>query len=155
MITTYVIWRIFHSPIGMSFRALRDSETYATSRGVDPFRFKMLLFALSAFFTGLAGGFLVHYNGSQSPTILNFSLTINLLAMIVLGGWGTFWGPILGTALLTALPEILRGPLDNWRNMAMGLSLALIAVFAPEGLFPMLSRGFKKLFGRKDKAKAS
>ena len=63
MITTYVIWRIFHSPIGMSFRALRDSETYATSRGVDPFRFKMLLFALSAFFTGLAGGFLVHYKG--------------------------------------------------------------------------------------------
>jgi len=154
-ITTYVIWRIFHSPIGMSFRALRDSETYATSRGVDPFRFKLLLFALSAFFTGLAGGFLVHYNGAQSPAILNFNLTINLLAMIVLGGWGTFWGPILGTALLTALPEILRGPLDNWRNMAMGLSLALIAVFAPEGLFPMLSRGFKKLFGRKDKAKAS
>ena len=121
LITTYVIWRIFHSPIGMSFRALRDSETYATSRGVDPFRFKMLLFALSAFFTGLAGGFLVHYNGSQAPTILNFSLTINLLAMIVLGGWGTFWGPILGTALLTALPEILRGPLDNWRNDGHGL----------------------------------
>ena len=153
-ITTYVIWRIFHSPIGMSFRALRDSETYATSRGVDPYRFKMLLFALSAFFTGLAGGFLVHYNGSQAPTILNFSLTINLLAMIVLGGWGTFWGPILGTALLTALPEILRGPLDNWRTMAMGLSLALIAVFAPEGLFPLLSRWTKKLFGRKDKAQA-
>jgi branched-chain amino acid transport system permease protein len=154
LITTYVIWRIFHSPIGMSFRALRDSETYATSRGVDPFRFKMLLFVLSAFFTGLAGGFLVHYNGSQAPTILNFSLTINLLAMIVLGGWGTFWGPILGTALLTALPEILRGPLDNWRTMAMGLSLALIAVFAPEGLFPLLSRWTKKIFGRKDKAQA-
>ena len=155
LITTYVIWRIFYSPIGMSFRALRDSETYATSRGVDPYRFKLLLFALSAFFTGLAGGFLLHYNGSQAPTILNFPLTINLLAMIVLGGWGTFWGPILGTALLTALPEILRGPLENWRNMGMGLSLALIAVFAPEGLFPILSRGFKKFFGRKDKAKAS
>ena len=72
-IATYVIWRIFHSPIGMSFRALRDSETYATSRGVDPFRFKLLLFALSAFFTGLAGGFLVHYNGAQAPSILNFT----------------------------------------------------------------------------------
>ena len=154
LIATYVIWRIFHSPIGMSFRALRDSETYATSRGVNPFRFKLLLFALSAFFTGLAGGYMIHYGGSQSPTLLSFSLTINLLAMIVLGGWGTFWGPILGTALLTALPEILRGPLDNWRNMGMGLSLALIAVFAPEGLFPMLSRGMKKLFGRKDKAQA-
>jgi branched-chain amino acid transport system permease protein len=148
LITSYVIWRVFYSPIGMSFRALRDSETYATSRGVDPFRFKLLLFALSAFFTGLAGGFLVHYNGSQAPTILTFPLTINLLAMIVLGGWGTFWGPILGTALLTALPEILRGPLENWRNMAMGASLALIAVFAPEGLFPMLQNVYRRLFHR-------
>ncbi|MDW8352258.1 MAG: branched-chain amino acid ABC transporter permease [Anaerolineae bacterium] len=142
-VTTYLIWRIFHSPIGMSFRALRDSETYATSRGVDPFRFKLLLFAISAFFTGLAGGFLVHYNGAQSPAILNFSLTITLLAMVVLGGWGTFWGPILGTAMLTALPELLRGA-DNYRNMAIGASLALIAIFAPEGLFPLISQKVKK-----------
>jgi len=150
-IATYVIWRVFHSPIGMSFRALRDSETYATSRGVDPFRFKLLLFALSAFFTGLAGGFLIHYNGAQSPAILSFSLTITLLAMVVLGGWGTFWGPILGTALLTALPELLRGA-DNYRNMAIGASLALIAIFAPEGLFPLISNGVKKLFRRKKDA---
>jgi len=152
-VATYVIWRVFHSPIGMSFRALRDSETYATSRGVDPFRFKLLLFVFSAFFTGLVGGFMIYYNGALAPTTLNFNLTITLLAMIVLGGWGTFWGPILGTALLTALPELLRG-VDIYRNMAMGLSLALIAVFAPEGLFPMLSRGFKKLLGRKDKPQA-
>ena len=45
--------------------------------------------------------------------------------------------------------------MDNWRTMAMGLALALIAVFAPEGLFPLLSRGFKKLFGRRDKVKTS
>lgn len=143
-IATYVIWRVFHSPIGMSFRALRDSETYATSRGIDPFRFKLLLFALSAFFTGLAGGFLLSYNGAQSPAILTFDLTITLLAMIVVGGWGTFWGPILGTALLTALPEVLRDA-DIYRNIAMGLALALIAVFAPDGLFPLLSGWYSKL----------
>jgi branched-chain amino acid transport system permease protein len=144
IIATYVIWRIFHSPVGMSFRALRDSETYAISRGVDPFRFKLLLFGLSAFFTGLAGGYLVHYNGAQSPAILNFSLTINLLAMVVLGGWGTFWGPILGTALLTVLPEVLRA-VDVYRNLTMGLTLALIAVFAPQGLFPLIADGVRKL----------
>ena len=144
-ITTYVIWRIFHSPMGMSFRALRDSETYATSRGVDPFRFKLMLFASSAFFTGLAGGSLIHYNGAQSPAILTFDLTITLLAMIVLGGWGTFWGPILGTALLTALPEILRD-VDIYRNLAMGVALALIAVLAPEGLFPLITNWYKKRF---------
>ena len=143
-IATYVIWRIFHSPIGMSFRALRDSETYAISRGVDPFRFKLLLFALSAFFTGLAGGYLIHYNGAQSPAILNFGLMINLLAAIVLGGWGTFWGPIVGTALITVLPEVLRA-VDIYRNLAIGLTLGLIAVFAPRGLGPLVADGIKKL----------
>lgn len=147
-VATYVIWRVFHSPIGMSFRALRDSETYATSRGIDPFRFKLLLFALSAFFTGLAGGFLIHYNGAQSPATLTFDLTIFLLAMIVLGGWGTFWGPILGTALLTALPEVLRD-VDIYRNLFLGLALALIAIFAPDGLFPLLSGWYSKLVHRK------
>ncbi|MBC8252558.1 MAG: branched-chain amino acid ABC transporter permease [Ardenticatenia bacterium] len=138
-ITSYVIWRIFHSPIGMSFRAMRDSETYAISRGVDPFRFKLLLFALSAFFTGLAGGYLVHYNGAQSPAILNFGILINLLAMIVLGGWGTFWGPIMGTAVLTALPEVMRA-VDLYRNLSMGLVLVLVAMFAPEGLGPLIAK---------------
>jgi branched-chain amino acid transport system permease protein len=143
-IASYVIWRIFHSPIGMSFRALRDSETYAISRGVDPFRFQLLLFALSAFFTGLAGGFYVHYNGNQSPAILGFSVTITLLAGIVLGGWGTFWGPILGTGIMTVLPELMR-EVDNYRNMSIGVILALLAIFATRGLGPLIGDGVRKL----------
>jgi branched-chain amino acid transport system permease protein len=144
-ITTYAIWRILHSPIGIAFRALRDSETYAISRGVDPFRFKLFLFTFSAFFTGLAGGFLTHYQGSISTGIFNFGILIDLLAMIVLGGWGTFWGPIVGTGVLTALPEVLRGA-DNYRNLSVGLALALIAILAPQGLGPLVANGVKKLF---------
>jgi branched-chain amino acid transport system permease protein len=144
VIATYVIWRIFHSPIGVSFRALRDSETYAISRGVDPFRFKMLLFGISAFFTGLAGGFYVHYNGNQSPATISFSVLINLLAGIVLGGWGTFWGPIIGTAIMTVLPELLR-EVDIYRNMSTGVILALLAIFATRGLGPIIADGVRKL----------
>ncbi len=143
-ITTYSIWRILYSPIGLAFRALRDSETYAVSRGVDPFRFKLLLFAFSAFFTGLAGGFMTHYQGHIAPSVLNFGTLINLLAMIVLGGWGSFWGPIIGTAVLTGLPELLRA-VEAYRNFTLGLILALIVVFAPEGLGPLIAKGFKKL----------
>lgn len=147
-LTTYAIWRILHSPIGMAFRALRDSETYAISRGVDPFRFKLLLFAFSAFFTGLAGGFLTHYQGSISTSLFSFGILINLLAMIVLGGWGRFWGPIVGTAVLTILPEVLRAA-ENYRNLSLGVALALIAVLAPQGLGPLIADGVKKLFSKK------
>jgi branched-chain amino acid transport system permease protein len=148
-ITTYAIWRILHSPIGIAFRALRDSETYAISRGIDSFRFKIFLFAFSAFFTGLAGGFLTHYQGIISPTIFNFGLMIDLLAMMVLGGLGTFWGPIVGTAVLTVLPEVLRAA-EIYRNLTIGLSLALIAVFAPQGLGPLIANWVKKLFRKNE-----
>ena len=143
VITMFTIWRIFNSPIGMAFRALRDSETYAISRGVSPFRFKLFVFGFSAFFTGLAGGFLTHYQGAISPTIFNFSITINLLAMMVLGGLGSFWGPILGTAVLVILPEALRAA-ENYRNLALGVSMALIAVLAPQGLGPLTADWVKK-----------
>jgi branched-chain amino acid transport system permease protein len=147
-IATYAIWRILHSPIGIAFRALRDSETYAISRGVDPFRFKLFLFAFSAFFTGLAGGFLTHYQGSISTSIFNFGILIDLLAMIVLGGWGTFWGPIVGTGVLTVLPEVLRAA-ENYRNLSIGVALALIAILAPQGLGPLIADGVKKVFAKK------
>jgi branched-chain amino acid transport system permease protein len=138
-ITTLAVWAILHSPIGVAFRALRDSEVYAVSRGVDPFRFKLLLFAFSAFFTGLAGGFMVHYQATASQSVLSFGFVINLLAMIVIGGWGSFWGPIVGTALMIVLSELLRG-VDDYRNFMIGLIMALIVIFAPQGLVPLVSK---------------
>ncbi len=134
--TSWAVWRLLHSPVGAAFRALRDSETYAVSRGIDPFRYKLFLFAFSAFFTGLAGGLMTHYNGSVSPTQLGFGLMIQLLAMIVLGGWGTFWGPIVGAALLTFLWDWLYG-LEEYRTLALGGVLAAVAVLAPRGLVPL------------------
>lgn len=143
-VCTFAVWRILYSPIGMSFRALRDSETYAISRGVDPYRFKLFLFAFSAFFTGLAGAYLTFYDGAISPAVLDFGKLIILLAMIALGGWGSFWGPILGTVLLTVLPELLR-TLEGYRNLSMGLALALIAMFAPQGLFALIFQAIRNL----------
>lgn len=143
-VCTFAVWRILYSPIGMSFRALRDSETYAISRGVDPYRFKLFLFAFSAFFTGLAGAYLTFYDGAISPAVLDFGKLIILLAMIALGGWGSFWGPILGTVLLTVLPELLR-TLEGYRNLSMGLALALIAMFAPQGLFSLIFQAIRGL----------
>ena len=114
---------------------------------MDPVRFKLFLFAFSAFFTGLAGGFMTHYHGAASPSLLAFGVMINLLAMIVLGGWGTFWGPIVGTALLTALPEVLRAA-EAYRNLTLGIVLALVAVLAPRGLVPLVSQAVRKLVRR-------
>jgi branched-chain amino acid transport system permease protein len=146
-IATYWIWRVFHSPLGMAFTALRDSEAYAVSRGVNQFRARLFLFAFSAFITGLAAGLMTHYQGSISPSILSFGVLINLLAMIVIGGWGTFWGPIFGTAFIILLEEkwLREGSLQEYRKLVLGLMLALIAVLAPRGLFPLITHGIRRL----------
>jgi branched-chain amino acid transport system permease protein len=141
---TWAIWWIFHSPTGVAFSALRDSEGYAVSRGINQFRIKLFLFGFSAFFTGLAGGLMTHYLGSISQSIFSFSVLITALAMIVIGGWGSFGGPILGTALLLGLQEGLRD-LSDFRTLVLGLALAFMAVLAPRGLWPMIRDGFDRL----------
>src|SRR5205807_8321509 len=88
-IASFVIWRVIHSPLGVAVTALRDSESYAVSRGINQFRIRLILFAISAFFTGLAGGYSTHYNGGISTTIFDFPRIIDLPAMILIGGWGT------------------------------------------------------------------
>lgn len=141
-VATMAIWRLFHSPIGSAFSALRDSEGYAVGRGINQFRIKLFLFGSSAFFTGLAGGLMTHYLGSISSSVFAFSVLINVLAMIVIGGWGSFGGPIFGTALLLGLQEGLRD-LADFRTLVLGLALAAVAVLAPTGVWPKLRDGFR------------
>jgi branched-chain amino acid transport system permease protein len=145
LIATLAIWRIIHSPTGMALTAMRDAPEYAESRGIDPLRLKLTLFAYSAFFTGLAGGFMAHYLGAISPTTLSFPFLVMLMTMIVVGGWGTFWGPIVGAALIIALDEWLRSALDGgWRLIVFGLLLGVLVVAAPNGLGPWVGDRFRR-----------
>ena len=136
-VATFTIWRVIHSPLGVAMIALRDSETYAVSRGINQFRVRIVVFAISAFFTGLAGGYSTHYNGGISTTIFDFPRIIDLLAMIVIGGWGTFGGPILGAGLVIGLDQYLVA-LGDYQTLLLGLALAGIAVFAPQGVWPFI-----------------
>jgi branched-chain amino acid transport system permease protein len=149
VLTTYAVWRIMHSPVGTAFTALRDSEVYAKSRGIDPFRFRLLLFAYSAFFTGIAGAFMAHYQQSVTPASLSFTLLTNLIMMIVLGGWGTFWGPIVGAALLVFLDGfVLKDISAGWHALVLGGLLAVVVIAAPEGIAPPIGRFLKRTADR-------
>ena len=146
VVATFVIWRVIHSPLGVAVTALRDSETYGVSRGINQFRIRLILFAISAFFTGLAGGYMTHYNGGISTSVFDFSRLIDLLAMIVIGGWGTFAGPILGAAIIIGLDQYLVA-IGDYRALFEGLILAVIAVFAPQGLWPVIRKTYDKYLG--------
>jgi branched-chain amino acid transport system permease protein len=145
LVSTFAIWKIIYSPTGMALTAMRDAPEYAESRGIDMLRLRLGLFAYSAFFTGLAGGFMSHYLGAISPTTLSFPFLVLLMTMIVVGGWGTFWGPIVGTAMIIVLDEWLRDTLEGgWRLIVFGVLLAVIVIAAPNGLGPWLGERWRR-----------
>jgi branched-chain amino acid transport system permease protein len=91
---------VMRGPLGLAFRALRDNPGYAVSRGIGSFKYQLWVFALSAFFTGLAGAFYAANFRIVGPTVFSVSLLLFLLSMIVIGGLGTIWGPLVGAAIL-------------------------------------------------------
>jgi branched-chain amino acid transport system permease protein len=124
---------LIRGPLGLAFRALRDNPGYAVSRGVGRLRYQLWVFGLSAFFTGLAGAFYAANFGVVGPIVFSVSMLLFLLAMIVVGGLGTVWGPLLGAALLMAADEGLR-EFGTLREIGLGLVLAIFVILLPRGL---------------------
>lgn len=124
---------IIHGPLGLAFRGLRDNPGLALARGVSRMRYQLWVFGLSAFFTGLAGAFHAAHFGVVGPTAFAFAMLLFILAMIVVGGLGTTWGPLIGAALLMWADEGLR-EVSDWREIGIGLVLAGCVILFPKGL---------------------
>lgn len=124
---------IIRSPMGLAFRALRDNPVYAAARGVDRFKYQLWIFGLSSFFTGLAGAFYAVNTGAVGPVIFSFQHLLFLLSMIIVGGTGTVWGPLIGAAILMLADEAMR-ELGDFRDIGMGLILVACVVLMPRGV---------------------
>ena len=109
------------------------------SRGISQFRYQLWIFALSAFFTGLAGAVYAADFRVVGPTIFSFTLLLFLLSMIVVGGMGSVWGPLVGAALLMVADEGFK-EFQDWRALGMGLILPLFVVLLPGGVVGVFKR---------------
>lgn len=138
---------VIRGPLGLAFRALRDNPGYALSRGVSAFKYQLWIFAVSAFFTGIAGGFYAVHFRVVGPTVFSFSLLLFLIAMIVVGGLGSIWGPILGAAVLMLADEGMK-EFSDYRNIGLGLMLALFVILWPGGLTAAIDRIWTRLARR-------
>jgi branched-chain amino acid transport system permease protein len=119
---------------GLTFMAIRDAESAAESLGVRLSFWKLLAFALSAALVGLSGAVYAHYVLILTPTaVAGPEMLITLLAMIIVGGVGRFYGPVLGALILTVLSEVLRefGP---YRMLLYGSVIVAFVFAAPQGL---------------------
>lgn len=142
-----------HGPLGAAFQALRDSPEYAMSRGISRFKFQMLVFAASAFFTGLAGGVYAGYYKVMGANTLYLSPLLFLLAMMVVGGLGKVWGPLLGGAALMLADEALKD-YPEYRFMGVGVALVVFVMVWPQGIVGALETLSRRLFGRQSAAPA-
>jgi len=139
VVAMYIIYRIIHSNTGLAFVALRDSENFASTLGVSRYRERLKVFAVSSFMTGIAGGFYVHSLGDISPTTLSIEPFLLALAMIELGGVGTFFGPIMGAGAIVFGNEFLRLA-GTLRLTLLGALICLIILFYPGGLMQLITQ---------------
>ena len=148
--------RIATSTHGRALFASRDDEVAAEALGVDTTRYKVLAFVLGAFFAGVAGGLFAHFLSYLNPSSFTFIKSIEVIAMVVLGGMGSISGSVLAAILLTLLPEVLR-PVKDFRLVIYSLMLIILMITRPQGLLGTreldITGWLHKLFGRRPAAK--
>lgn len=126
---------LVHSRIGRALQAIRQNETFAEAAGIPTWRYKLFSFVISASLAGLAGALYGHYLSFISPAPFSIDHSLNAILAVIVGGSGTLAGPLIGSALVTALPEVLRMA-DSYRLIIYGVSLVLVVIFLPRGIVP-------------------
>jgi branched-chain amino acid transport system permease protein len=131
------------SRLGWGLVSMREDETAAACLGIHITYYKVVAFTIGAMMAGLAGGMYAHLTYLITPRDFGFFIAVDLLIYNIVGGTRIWYGPILGAALLTALPEILRGvgvTAGPIRMAVNGLILLLVILFLPNGLASLFTR---------------
>ncbi len=124
---------VIYAPFGASLRAARDSAARAEAIGIDVRAHRWLGFSIAGAAAGLAGGLYAFSKGSIDPTLLGIPLSVDFLAMILLGGMQSVMGPVLGAAAFHSIKDIFMPITDHWRFFLGASIIALVLIF-PRGL---------------------
>lgn len=142
-ITVFVVTCLVNSTYGRGFLATHDDEVASEAVGLNTTRYKIVAFVIGAFFAGIAGGLYGHFKMTITPTGFDFTKSIEIVVMVILGGMGNTVGVILAAVLLTLLPELLR-PVAEYRMIIYSFLLIVLMLARPQGLF-----NFRYSFGKK------
>lgn len=150
LLLLYFFWRLRRSRMGYAMEAIREDESAARTMGINTTFYKVLAFVIGAGIAGLAGGMEAHLVNAIEPRTYGFVRAVEILIYAVVGGITSFMGPVLGAALITSIPEVLRN--DLFRALGLkpgadrviinGLILLGVILFLPRGLVTLFSRGW-------------
>jgi branched-chain amino acid transport system permease protein len=133
VITLTIVYKLVHSNVGLNFRAVQNDERAASALGVDVVRTRLLAFTVSSALAGMAGALFGHYMMLITPHIPSLDQQFLVLSMTVIGGLGSFVGPVIGAFCLEILSEYIRA-WGEYHVLVFGLVALVVARFAPKGL---------------------
>ncbi|EJN05919.1 branched-chain amino acid ABC transporter permease [Herbaspirillum sp. YR522] len=141
-VTIYCLARLRRSKIGRAFEAIKEDEVAARLMGVNVAGYKLLAFVIGAAIAGVAGGLNAHFTFTIGPNNYGFENAVDILTMAVFGGTSNLIGPMIGSTILSLLPEVLRH-FKEFRLAINGLILILVVLYLPKGIWdPRRIRAF-------------
>lgn len=159
VISVFLMYTLMKSRHGRAILAIREDDIASEASGINNTFYRTLAFTVSAFFAGVAGAMFAHYIGILGAKAFDFNRSIEILAIVVLGGLGSFTGSIVSALLLTILPEALRQFAD-YRMLVYSIALIVMMIYRPSGLlgtsefsFRGIINFFKNGFGKGRKKK--
>ena len=148
VVVILLISRIRSTSLGRGLMAVRDDEMAALTLGVHVYRTKVIGFVICSALCALGGALLAFHNGVVSYSLFTFNTQLEFVMMVMLGGVNSTVGTLLGTFLVTALPELLRS-LASYMNLIYGLAVIILMIFMPMGIGGLVSDFYKKVIRRK------
>lgn len=139
LVILFVLYRLENSRFGLIIKSTGNAEDLGETVGINTYRYKILAFAISSFFAGLAGSLYAHNMTFVQPQLFGFPLAILVIVYCFVGGLGGFAGPIIGAVVLTLLTEPLRG-FGLYERILFGLLLIMVVLFLPGGLLEIPGR---------------
>ena len=139
LVFTAVLWRVIGSSFGAVLQGMRQNERRMAAMGLAPYRYKLYAFILSGMGAGLAGALMANLMRFASPDMLHWTKSAVLMTMVILGGVGTFFGPLLGAAAYLLLETWLGGVTEYWQFW-LGLILLAVVLGTRGGLVGLITR---------------
>jgi branched-chain amino acid transport system permease protein len=149
-----VMYLIYKSPFGATLRAIRDNPQRCQSVGINVRRHQLMAIVVATFFAGAAGVLFVVLEGSIFPDMLFWVLSLEIFIMCLLGGWFTFFGPVVGAAIMVALRTFVGSYTEYW-TLILGVVLILLIFFLPEGIMGISFRRLTRMRSRRQEARTA
>jgi len=135
-----IIAALFATRFGMAIRALHDDEIAADLMGLHVRAIQVAAFTIGSILVGIGGGLYAHYFSFIEAQNFNIALSITVVLYVLLGGTQSVLGPLVGAAVFTLLPELLRGS-QNWRYVVFAAALIVLMALRPQGLVTRVQLG--------------